>query len=292
VLSALELDASWLPPVFESPVVAGVAGSVPVAAGAGDEAAAAVGCGVVREDDPVSIVVGTSGVVVAALDGYAADPHGRAHSYCHAVPGGWNVLAVTLSAGGSLAWLRDVLDPGASPASLIAEAAGWPPGVEGLLFAPQLAGERMPHADPAARGGFVGLSTRHDRGALVRAVLEGVAFSLRESLGLLDGLARAPRAARVSGGVGRSDEWLAILAAVLDLPLEVCHVQEGAAYGAALLGGVAAGVWEDVPEAVASCVKVTRVIEPRADWVERYAALRPAYAALYQALYAVQHAAD
>ena len=180
------------------PRCAGVAGRVPVAAGAGDEAAAAVGCGVVSEDDPVSIVVGTSGVVVAALDGYAADPWGRAHAYCHAVPGGWNVLGVTLSAGGSLVWLRDVLDPGASLASLIAEASVWPPGTEGLLFAPQLAGERMPHADPAARGGFVGLATRHDRGALVRAVLEGVAFSLRESLGLLDGLARRPRAARVS----------------------------------------------------------------------------------------------
>jgi xylulokinase len=293
VVAALDLDASWLPPVFESPTVAGHAGSVTVAAGAGDEAAAAVGCGVVSEGAPVSIVVGTSGVVVAALDGYAADAHGRVHSYCHAVPGGWNVLGVTLSAGGSLAWLRDVLDPGASLPSLIAEASEWPPGAEGLLFAPQLAGERMPHADPGARGGFVGLGTRHDRGALVRAVLEGVAFSLRESLELLDGVARRSHAAaRVSGGVGRSDEWMNILAAVLDLPLEVCHVQEGAAYGAALLGGVAAGVWEDVPEAVAACVRVTRVVEPRAEWVERYAALRPAYAALYPALYAVQHAAD
>jgi xylulokinase len=287
VLDALDLDAGWLPPVLESPAVSGHAGRVPVAAGAGDEAAAAVGCGVVNAADPVSIVVGTSGVVVAALDDYAAD--GRAHAYCHAVPGGWNVLGVTLSAGGSLAWLRSVIAPASSYDELIAEAARWPPGAGGLLFAPQLAGERMPHNDPGARGGFAGLGTHHDRGALVRAVLEGVAFSLRDSLGLLHGLAAAPAVARVSGGGGRSDEWLEILAAVLDLPLEVCHVQEGAAYGAALLGGVAAGTWDSVEAATAACVHVTRVIEPRADWVEAYAALRPAYAALYPSLHRIQH---
>jgi xylulokinase len=293
VLDALELNREWLPTVHESPAPAGRLGDrVPVAAGAGDEAAAAVGNGVVRQGDPVSVVLGTSGVVVAALDGYAADAHGRAHSYCHAVPNGWNVLGVTLSAGGSLRWLRDILDPQASFRRLIGEAAEWEPGAAGLLFAPQLQGERMPHADPKARGGFVGLGTHHDRGALTRAVLEGVAFSVRESLGLLDGLAGRPDRARVSGGGARSETWLEILAAVLDLPLEICHVQEGAAYGAALLGGVAAGLWMDVPEAVGHCVKVTRTIEPRADWVERYAALRPCYDALYPGLHGIQHAAD
>jgi xylulokinase len=292
VLDALELDPAWLPPVYESPAPAGRLGRVPIAAGAGDEAAAAVGAGVVQEGDPVSIVLGTSGVVVAALDGYAADAQGRAHAYCHAVPAGWNVLGVTLSAGGSLRWLRDVLDPTVSFRRLIGEAAAWEPGAGGLLFAPQLAGERMPHADPGARGGFVGLGTHHDRGALVRAVLEGVAFSVRESLELLDGLAGRPLVARVSGGGARSDAWLELLAAVLDLPLEICHVQEGAAYGAALLGGVAAGIWMDVPEAVAACVRVTRTIEPRADWVERYAALRPYYDALYPGLHGIQHAGD
>jgi xylulokinase len=150
----------------------------------------------------------------------------------------------------------------------------------------------MPHADPRSRGGFVGLGTHHDRGALTRAVLEGVAFSVRESLHLLDGLAGSPAKARVSGGGARSDTWLEILAAVLDLPLEICHVQEGPAYGAALLGGVAAGVWMDVPEAVEHCVRVTRTIEPRPDWVERYAALRPCYDALYPGLHGIQHAAD
>ncbi|WP_037411489.1 xylulokinase [Candidatus Solirubrobacter pratensis] len=293
VLSALELDPAWLPPVHESPAPAGrLDGRVPVAAGAGDEAAAAVGAGVVKQGDPVSIVLGTSGVVVAALDGYAADAQGRAHSYCHAVPNGWNVLGVTLSAGGSLRWLRDVLEPNASFRRLIHEATAWEPGTQGLLFAPQLAGERMPHADPKARGGFVGLGTHHDRGALARAVLEGVAFSVRESLELLDGLAGRPVKARVSGGGARSDVWLEILAAVLDLPLEICHVQEGGAYGAALLGGVAAGLWLDVEEAVSETVRVTRVVEPRADWVERYAELRPFYDALYPGLHGIQHAAD
>jgi xylulokinase len=289
VLDALELDSDWLPEVHESPAATGtVNGRAAVAAGAGDEAAAAIGAGVVGEGDPVSVVLGTSGVVVAALDRYAADPQGRAHSYCHAVPGGWSVLGVMLSAGGSLRWLRDILDPGAPFGRLIDEASRWEPGAEGLLFAPQLAGERMPHPDPDARGGFVGLGVHHDRGALVRAVLEGVAFSLRDSLELLSGLAGEPFAARISGGGGRSDLWLDIVAAVLDVPLEVCHVQEGAAYGAALLGGVASGVWSDVREAVGACVDITRTIEPRADWVERYAEMRASYEALYPALRGIQ----
>ncbi len=290
VLEALELDPAWLPRVHESPAPAGRLGRVPVAAGAGDEVAAAVGNGVVHQGDPVSIGLGTSGVAVAALDGFAADAQGRAHAYCHAVPGGWNALGVTLSAGGSLRWLRDVLDPQVSFKRLILEAEAWEPGAGGLLFAPQLAGERMPHADAQARGGFVGLGTHHDRGALVRAVLEGVAFSVRESVGLLDGLAGNPCVARVSGGGARSELWLEILAAVLDLPLEICHVQEGAAYGAALLGGVAAGLWMDVPEAVETCVRVVRTVEPRADWVSRYAELRPSYDALYPGLQGIRHA--
>jgi xylulokinase len=293
VLDALELEQGWLPPVYESPALAGLSGrGVAVAAGAGDEAAAAVGAGVIDESDPVSIVLGTSGVVVAALDGYAADPQGRAHSYCHAVPGGWHIVGVMLSAGGSLRWLRGLLDSHASFERLIAEASVWEPGAGGLLFASQLAGERMPHADPDARGAFVGLGTHHDRGALVRAVLEGVAFGMRESLELLDGLSGRPQAARISGGGARSDLWLDIIAAVLDLPLEICHVQEGAAYGAAMLGGVAAGVWNGVPDAVDACVRVTRTIEPRPELVARYAEMRPAYSALYPALHAIQHAAN
>ncbi|MFL5217267.1 MAG: xylulokinase, partial [Microvirga sp.] len=210
VLDALELDRGWLPRVHESPAPAGKLGRVPVAAGAGDEAAAAVGAGVVRQGDPVSIVLGTSGVVVAALDGYAADAQGRAHSYCHAVPGGWNVLGVTLSAGGSLRWLRDAAAPGAGFGELVEEAARWEPGAEGLTFLPYLAGERTPHADPGARGSFTGLTLRHDRGALARAVLEGVAYGLRDSLDLIRELGVTPERGRVSGGGARSELWLRI----------------------------------------------------------------------------------
>ena len=185
-------------------------------------------------------------------------------------------MGVMLSAAGSLRWLRDALGGDAGFDELVAEAAAWEPGVEGLLFAPYLAGERTPHADPDARGAFVGLGLRHDRGALARAVLEGVAFGLRDALDLVEDRARQPPAAgRVSGGGARASLWLEIVASVLDLPLEVCAADEGAAYGAALLGGVAAGVFDDAGEAVEACVRVTRTIEPRAEWVERYAEVLP-----------------
>jgi xylulokinase len=156
------------------------------------------------------------------------------------------------------------------------------------MFAPYLAGERTPYPDPDARGAFVGLGLRHDRAALVRAVLEGVAFGLRDALDLVTSLGGRPATGRVSGGGGRSLLWLEIVASVLDMPLEVCRVEEGAAYGAALLGGVGAGVWSDARDAVASCVQVTRTVEPRADWVERYAELRPAFRRIYPALRAVR----
>ncbi len=162
--------------VMESPEVSGVtADGVPIAAGAGDQAAGALGVGVDRPG-PLSVVLGTSGVVFAALDAFAADAEARVHAFCHAVPGAWHAMGVMLSAAGSLRWLRDTAAAGVAYDVLIAEAAQWPPGTEGLLFAPYLAGERTPHADPDARGAFTGLSVRHDRGALVRAVLEGVAY--------------------------------------------------------------------------------------------------------------------
>ncbi|MGH3035876.1 MAG: FGGY-family carbohydrate kinase, partial [Gaiellaceae bacterium] len=201
-----------------------------------------------------------------------------------AVPGGWHAMGVMLSAAGSLQWLRDVLVPGEPFAALTAEAERWLPGAEGLAFLPYLAGERTPHADPAARGALVGLSLRHDRGALVRAVLEGVAYGLRDSLELLRALGVEPRAARVSGGGARSGLWLRILASVLDLPLERTAVEEGAAYGAALLGGVAAGIFADVHEAVAATVRVTETIEPVPGWRETYASGYDRYRALYPAL--------
>jgi xylulokinase len=281
VLAALDVPAAWLPPVLESPEISGrAADGVPVAAGAGDQAAGALGVGVDRPG-PLSVVLGTSGVVFAALPGYAADPEGRVHAFCHAVPGGWHAMGVMLSAAGSLRWLRDAAAPGEPFAALTAVAERWGPGTEGLAFLPYLAGERTPHVDPDARGAFVGLSLRHDRGALVRAVLEGVAYALRDSLELLRGLGVEPESARVSGGGARSELWLRIVASVLDLPLERTAAEEGAAYGAALLGGVAAGVFADVHDAVAATVQVTGTVEPEPAWREAYADGYARYRQLY-----------
>src|SRR5918999_3500497 len=241
LLDALELDAGWLPRLLESPEVSGTTpGGVPVAAGAGDQAAGALGVGVDRPG-PLSVVLGTSGVVFAALPAFAADPEARVHAFCHAVPGSWHAMGVMLSAAGSLRWFRDAFAPGEDYDLLVGEAESWPPGAEGATFLPYLAGERTPHADPGARGAFTGLSLRHDRGALVRTVLEGVAYGLRDSLELLRALGVEPEVGRASGGGARSDLWLTILASVLGIPLERTAVEEGAAYGAELLGGVAAG---------------------------------------------------
>jgi xylulokinase len=289
VLDALELPAEWLPPVLESPEQAGATTAsstffpaVPVAAGAGDQPAAAVGVGVTRPG-LLSVVLGTSGVVLAALPSYAHDADARVHAFCHAVPGTWQAMGVMLSAAGSLQWLRDVVAPDVSFDRLVAEAEAWPPGTEGLLFAPYLAGERTPHADPDARGAFVGLELRHDRGALVRAVLEGVAFGLRDSLELLRALGVDARVGRISGGGSRSELWRRIVASVLDLPLERTVTSEGSAFGAALLGGVAAGVFGDIDEAAARCVRIDETTPPDPAWAgvyeERYARFRDLYPA-------------
>jgi xylulokinase len=285
VCAALGVDPAWLPAALESPVLSGVDDDgVPVAAGAGAQAAGAVGVGVDRAGGALSIVLGTSGVVFAAADAFAADPRARVHAFCHALPGAWHAMGVMLSAAGSLQWLRDALSPGLDIAVLLDEARAWEPGVEGLTFLPYLAGERTPHADPDARGAFTGLSLRHDRGALVRAVLEGVAFGLRDGLDLVTELSGPARLGRVSGGGARSRLWLSILASVLELPLQRTAVDEGASFGAALLGGVAAGVFGDVHEAVAACVRPGEVVEPVAEWVEPYRAARERFRALYPAL--------
>jgi xylulokinase len=284
VIKALEVNPSWLPRVLESPEVSGrTAGGVAVAAGAGDQAAAALGVGV-DKPGPLSVVLGTSGVVFAALPAFAADPEARVHAFCHAVPGAWHAMGVMLSAAGSMQWFRDELAAGVSFAELDAEAAGSVPGGEGLIFLPYLAGERTPHADPDARGAFVGLSVRHDRGALVRAVLEGVAYGLRDSLELLTALGVRADAGRASGGGARSRLWLQVVASVLGLPLELTVLEEGSAYGAALLGGVAGGAFGDVHQAVDSCVRVREVIEPDRAWQEAYVGGYERYRELYPAL--------
>ncbi len=282
MLDALELERSWLPELLESDQVSGrTPEGVPVAAGAGDQAAGALGVGVVHPG-PVSVVLGTSGVVFAALDRFAADPQARVHAFCHAVRDTWHAMGVVLSAAGSLRWLRAIV--GGDYELLTAEASRWPPATEGLLFLPYLAGERTPHADPDARGAYVGLNLRHDRGALVRALLEGVAFALRDSLDLICELGSRPELGRVSGGGARSDEWLRILATVLELPLQRVVVDEAAAFGAALLGGVACGVWPDVHTAVAATVRPQETIEPQREWVEPYRVARERFRALYPAL--------
>jgi xylulokinase len=227
---------------------------------------------------PVSLVLGTSGVVFSALPAYEHDREGRLHSFCHAVPDTWHAMGVMLSAAGSAAWLRGIL--AALLVDLEAEAAQWPPGSEGLLFAPYLAGERTPHPDPDARGAFVGISARHDRGALWRAMLEGVAYGLRDSLELLRELGARPDSGRVSGGGARSELWLRILASVLGLPLETTESEEGSAFGAALLAGVRAGVFSDADDAVARCVRVRRRIEPEWDYEHGYRRFRRLYPTL------------
>src|SRR5256885_2051065 len=237
VLDALEVDPAWLPPALESPQ----------AGGAGDQGAGAVGVGAVTPD-VASVVLGTSGVVLVPTDAAQADA--RLQGSAHAVAGRWFSMGVILSAAGSLRWLRDVLD--APYDVLLAEAERCPPGADGLTFLPYLTGERAPHFDPQARGAFAGLTVRHGRGHLVRAVLEGVAYALRDVAAVVEGGDAAT--ARVSGGGARGDLWLRIAASALRTPLQRVAVDEGAAYGAALLGGVRAGVWGGVDDAVGACV--------------------------------------
>jgi xylulokinase len=273
VLDALKVPHEWLPPVHESPAIAG----------AGDQAAGALGVGVTGPG-PVSVVLGTSGVVFGVLERFEADAEARVHVFCHAVPGTWHAMGVMLSAAGSLQWLRDAVAPAASFDTLIDEAAKWPPGCEGLLFAPYLAGERTPHADPDARGAFVGLSLRHDRGALVRAVLEGVAYGLRDSLELLRALGVRPDVGRISGGGARSTLWREIVASVLDLPLQTVAVEEGAAYGAALLAGCRDGTFSDPRAAAERCVRATGRTDPQPSWVSAYEEGYERFRRLYPAL--------
>jgi xylulokinase len=289
VVTALDIDPAWLPSTLESPETSGETSDtrVPVAAGAGDQAAGALGVGVDRPG-PLSIALGTSGVVFAALDRFAADPQARVHAFCHAVPQAWHAMGVMLSAAGSLTWFRNTAAPGVPFDTLLKEAQEWPPGAEGLLFLPYLAGERTPHADPDARGAFTGLSLRHDRGALTRAVLEGVAFGLRDSLDLIAALGDPPQTGRVSGGGARSDLWTEIVASVLELPLERVAVDEGAAFGAAILGGVAAGAWPDVHAGVRATVRPRDPVEPNHAWVDVYREQRERFRALYPALVALR----
>ncbi len=298
---ALEIPQAWLPRVAESPVVVGevtqaaaqvwgVRPGTPVVAGAGDQAAQAVGTGIVRQG-LVSATIGTSGVVFAPVDAVHVDLGGRLHAFCHAVPGRWHVMGVMLSAGGSLRWLRDSLrheawfEDGRDPYEVMCEeAAGVPPGTDGLIFLPYLTGERTPHADPHARGAFVGLTLRHHRAHLVRAVLEGVAMGLRDSLELIRGTGLSVTEIRVSGGGARSSLWRQILADLFRTEVVTVTVTEGAAYGAALLAGVGGGVFGSAEQACDAAIAIRDRVVPDPASVERYEQAYRVYRALYPAL--------
>ena len=293
VLEALDIPASWLPETFEGPEVTGAVtasgarqtglheGTV-VVGGAGDQAAQAVGVGAVTPK-VWALTLGTSGVVFAPCAEPFVDVKGRAHAFPHAVPSRWHMMGVVLSAAGSLEWYHDALGGDADYDTLTEEAAKSPPGCEGLVFLPYLTGERTPHADPLARGAFVGLTPRHSRAHMTRAVLEGVAFALRDNQGLLQqaGLS-APGELRISGGGARSVLWRQILASVLQVPLTSVQTGEGAALGAALLAGTAAGFWPSTEAACDAVVTVTETIDPEI-------ALQGAYEAAYERFRALYH---
>jgi xylulokinase len=300
ILEALEIPRAWLPRVFEGPSVTGtlrdevaselgLPEGLPVAAGGGDNAAAAVGVGVVREGS-VSTSIGTSGVLFAHRDAFTPDPSGRVHAFCHAVPGAWHLMAVTLSAGGSLSWWRERFD--ADFAELVDEASGVEPGAEGLVFLPYLTGERSPHLDPRARGAFVGLTLRHSRAHMTRAVMEGVAFSMRDGLEVMRGLGTPDEDMRAVGGGARSPLWLALQADVYGRSVRRTEVDEGPAYGAALLAGVASGALADVEEARAQVRLRAEMTEPDPARVARYDELYAVYRSLYGSLRNQMHELD
>jgi xylulokinase len=304
VVTALDIDPSWLPPSFEGTSVTGYVTTqaaeatglregTPVVGGGGDQAAAAVGTGAVVEGI-VSLSLGTSGVVFAAADRPIVEPEGRLHAFCHAVPGKWHLMGVMLSAAGSLRWYRDTLAPGVGFDALVEPARGVPAGSDGLLFLPYLTGERTPHPDPLARGAFVGLTVRHTQSHLTRAVLEGVAFGLRDSFELMRaaGLADITQV-RITGGGARSLLWRRILADVLDAELVTVNTTEGAAYGAALLAATGTGVYPDAASACAAVIQATGSTEPgpaRAVYQELYPLYRDLYPALRTTFNAVARA--
>jgi xylulokinase len=310
MIDALGIPRTWLPEVTESVAASatlsgegaahtGLLEGTPVIAGAGDQAAEAVGCGIV-DHGAVSVTIGTSGVVFAATESLRPDPEGRLHAYGHAVPGMWHVMGVMLSAGGSLRWYRDALcgdeitrarQAGVDPYDvLIEDAAAAPAGCEGLVFLPYLTGERTPHPDPRARGAFVGLTLRHGKAHMTRSVMEGVTFGLRDSLELTRALGIPVTRVRVSGGGARSAMWRQMMADVFGLEVVTVNTVHGAAFGAALLAAVGTGCYRSVPEAARCVVRETGTTRPGADaevydeYYQRYRALYPGLSPHFHAL--------
>ncbi len=295
LLDTLALPAHWFPPTYEGPAITGqltaaaaeatgLQVGTPIIAGGGDQSAQAVGVGAVKSEI-VALTLGTSGVVFASADRPLYDPQARLQAFCHALPGCWHVMGVMLAAAGSLRWYRDTLTPGTDYDALLAPAAMIQPGCEGLLFLPYLTGERTPHPDPLARGAFIGLTVRHSQAHLTRAVLEGVGFGLRDSFELLHQVGVGPlQQVRVSGGGARSPLWRQILAEILNRELVTVNTTEGAAFGAALLAGVGAGIWADVADACAHTIRITGSTQPDPARAARYQAVYEHYRTLYPTL--------
>jgi xylulokinase len=298
MLQASDLQSEILPEVFESPEItgrvskegaesSGLREGTPVVAGGGDQAAGAVGMGIV-EPGNVSATIGTSGVVFAATSSPVVEPKGRIHTFCHAIPGRWHVMGVTQGAGLSLRWFRDQFG-GASYDVLMKEAAAAPAGADGLLWAPYLMGERTPHLDPNARGALVGLTAQHTRAHVIRAILEGVAFSLRDTFTIFRDLGVPVKSIRLGGGGARSPLWQQIQADVYGMPVNLIAAEEGAAYGAGLLAGVGAGAWPSVDEACKTAVHVAKRVEPHTENVDLLNRRYEEYAKLYPALRGIGH---
>ncbi|HUS82196.1 MAG TPA: FGGY-family carbohydrate kinase, partial [Dehalococcoidia bacterium] len=305
VADELDVPWEWLPPALESPEVSGqvsreaasavgLAPGTPVVAGAGDQAAGGVGSGAV-EPGIVTCSVGTSGVVFAATPKPVIDAEARLHSFCHASPGLWHLMGVMLAAGGSFRWLADTLAPLATDTGDLEQRLGRlagnaVPGSNGLLFLPYLAGERTPYADPLARGAFIGLREEHGLAELARAVMEGVTFGLRDSLELLREMDVGAREVRAIGGGSRNPLWRQIQADVFRLPVMGLAVDEGPAFGAALLAGVGCGLYRDVAEACGTAVRVSERLEPHRDHERLYGEMYAHYREMYPLLRETFHA--
>jgi xylulokinase len=299
MLEAVGLSPECLPALYESQEIVGrvteeaaastgLKAGTPVVAGAGDQAAGATGMGIVRPGD-VSATIGTSGVVFAASDAPVTDPLGRLHTFCHAIPRRWHVMGVTQAAGLSLRWFRDNFgtERAGSPETydqLSAEAAQVPPGAGGVLWAPYLMGERTPYPDPDVRAALVGLAADHTRGHVIRAILEGVAFSLKDTITIFKELGIPVRAIRAGGGGARSPLWRQIQADVYGQAVEIVQAEEGAAYGAALLAGVGIGAWASVDAACDAVVHVAKRTPPDQEAARVLQASYAKYRRLYPAL--------
>jgi len=304
MLDRLEIPREWLPEVYESPEVSGaitakaaaatgLAEGTPVVGGGGDQAAGAVGNGIVSSG-VVSVSTGTSGVVFAHLDEPAMDEKLRTHTFCHAVPGKWHVMGVMLSAGGSLRWMRDTLcgaevqvaaEMDADPYALMtAEAAQAPVGSEGLVFLPYLTGERTPYPDPNARGVFFGLSLRHGKAHMIRSILEGVAYGLRDSFEIIEAMGVEIGEVRASGGGARSALWRQIQTDVTGHPHSTINVDEGPAYGVALLAAVGIGVYDSVEEACGATINTVDAPKVNAASHRLYSDYHRVYQRLYRQL--------